>query len=124
MLTITFARSYKKAPKNPGERARVVFVYNVHGSEAELKQFETAQGEHLRKDDEDKPIFHTTRFVGDRSGLLITKNNHVIPDTTEFDKAESMVNQYGGNLGDALAQQLARKLTGYNAPQVEPEGDK
>jgi hypothetical protein len=116
-MKITFARSYKKS------NGKIVFVYHVHGDQAQLKQFEAIQGDNHRLDENDIPVFFTPRYVGETATLIVTKAGKLVPDTSEFDKINSLVSQYGGNLGQAMANQFAGKLTGMTmpVPQVTPE---
>lgn len=122
----TFVRSYKS------KKGNTTFVYNVSGNEANLAKYKQIQGDFYREDEATKkPLFFTTRFVGDNVSLIITPNDKIVPDMSEFDKASSLANQYGGNLGQALASAAANKLMGGNnqpqqtAPvaieQVSPE---
>lgn len=122
----TFVRSYKS------KKGNTTFVYNVSGNEANLAKYKQIQGDFYREDETSKkPLFFTTRFVGDNVSLIITPNDKIVPDMSEFDKASSLANQYGGNLGQALASAAANKLMGGNnqpqqtAPvaieQVSPE---
>jgi len=117
----TFTRSYRS------QNGNTVFVYGISGSEEELAQYKTIQGENHRVDDETgAPLWFTTRFAGDSAKMIITQNGNVIADMAEFDKAKSLVEQYGGNLGDALAQSVVGKLLGGQsvaspAPEAQAE---
>lgn len=101
-------RSYRS--KNSG---RVVFVYGVKGTTQELTQFAEAQGEYHRTDDQSgEPLWFTTKFVGNQGKLVITSNGNVVPDMSNFDAANSLAEQYGGNLGQELARAAAQQLLG------------
>ncbi len=107
-----FQRNYRS--QNTGTPT---FVYSVSGTEAEIAQYKTAQGDFLRTDDESgAPLWFTTRYAGDVVNLIITQAGNVIADMSEFDKANSLVEQYGGNLGEKLAEGLVGKLLGGSAP--------
>ncbi len=106
-MKVNYLRSYKN------KKGHTVFVYGVTGSEAQLASYKEAQGEFYREDDESNPIWFSSKFVGDTAKLIITSNGKVVADTSEFDKAASMVAQYGGNLGNALANAFASKLMGH-----------
>ena len=110
MLNAKLARSYKSPKGN------TVFVYAVSGPETALTEFETAQGANHRVDDTTgKPLFFTTRCFGDNGTLIITSNGKVVPDMSEFDKANSLAKQYGGNLGDQLARIASERLLGVQS---------
>jgi hypothetical protein len=117
-LTATFKRNYRS------KKGNVVFVYAVKGTQKSLEAYEEATGEQFRTDEESgEPLFFTTRYAGDSINLLITSNNRVVVDTAEFDKAASLASQFGGNLGEALANAAASKLLGNmgsSTAQVAP----
>jgi hypothetical protein len=113
-LNASFVRSYKSKAGN------TVFVYSVSGSEDSLAKYAAIQGDNLRKDDTTgKPLFFTTRYFGDNAKLLITTNDRVVADMSEFDKASSLASQYGGNLGRELASHAAAKLMGGTTAPAE-----
>jgi hypothetical protein len=117
MLQATYIRQYRKQGST-----KTTFVYKVESSSAEeLASFETAQGSYHRVDPKTgTPVWFTTRFVGETAELIITDNNKVIADMSEFEKARSLSEQYGGNFGDMLANKLANKLV---APAPSPKQD-
>ena len=113
-LNASFVRSYKSKAGN------TVFVYSVSGSEEATAKYASIQGDNLRKDDTTgKPLFFTTRYFGDNAKLLITTNDKVVADMSEFDKANSLASQYGGNLGRELASHAAAKLMGGSTASAE-----
>lgn len=106
-MKITFLRSYRSQNGNP------VFVYKVTGSKADLERYKELQGANYREDEETgAALYFTTRSCGAQGKLVITTNDNIVVDTSKFDQAASLVSQYGGNLGDALAQQAAADLLG------------
>lgn len=108
-MQVKMQRSYKSKNGN------VVFVYEVSGSKSELEAYSEAQGEFLKTSDETgKPLWFTTRCIGQTGKLIITTNGNVVPDMSEFDQAASLAAQYGGNLGTELARISAQKLLGGN----------
>lgn len=119
-MKISLVRSYRSRNGNP------VFVYAVAASAKDLDAFKKAQGEFYREDDNGKPLWFTTRCVGNQGKLIITTNGNVVPDMSAFDQAASLAAQYGGNFGQALAQMSASSVLGLQptpqAPsQAEPE---
>lgn len=121
MLNIRFLRNYRN------KKGHLVFVYSVTGPAAELERYKTAQGEFYREDEDGAPVYFSSKYVGESTKLIITSKDKVIPDTSEFDKAASIITQYGGDLGTALANAFASKLTGTTAPigasVAQPEPD-
>ena len=115
-MKVSLQRSYRSKNGN------VTFVYAVSGTAAELASFAKAQGEFHRTDkDTGVPLWFTTRCIGDNGKLIVTDAGKVYPDMSEFDKAASIVAQYGGNLGDHLASAAAANLLGNtsnSAPQA------
>ena len=97
------------------------FVYFVDGNEADLKAYKKAKGTFYREE-EGKPLFFTTDFVGDRGNLIITTKGNVIADKSAFKKASSLANQFDGPLGQAIAQQAAAQLLGHKPADVAPTG--
>lgn len=104
MLQVKSIRVYRSKNGNP------TFVYQVSGQKADLEAFKKAQGDYYRTDDDNNPLWFTTRFIGDEGKLLITSNGNVVPDMSEFDKQASLVSQYGGNFGEILAKNAVKNL--------------
>jgi hypothetical protein len=110
-LQLTFARQYRK--KTTG---KLVFVYNVKGTAAQLDEYRDAQGSFLVEDEKGQPLFFTSRYVGEVCPLVANHNGDgFYADTTEMDKQAAMVQQFGGNLGQALAAQIAASVAGKGA---------
>lgn len=104
-MKVKFVRSYRS------KKGNVTFVYSVHGKDAELAAYKTASGEFYRTDDATGvPLWFTTRFIGDNGTLILTSNGNIVPDMSEFDKAASLVKQYGGDFGQSLAQAATANL--------------
>lgn len=117
-MKITFLRNYRKSGStNP------VFVYTVSGTEKDLQAYKDAQGDNYREDNDLlKPLWFTTRFVGDNGKLMITTNGKAVADMSEFDKAASLAQQYGGNFGQALASAAVANILKTKAPEaMQPE---
>lgn len=93
MLQAKLAGSYRKAVTGT-----VVFRYNVSGSEADLKKFEDVQGDNFRLDEKTgSPLWFSTRYAGDNVELVITDNDRVVAENSEFTKIQSLVEQYGAD---------------------------
>jgi hypothetical protein len=111
-MKIKLMRSYKS------KKGNTVFVYGVSGSPEQLEAFKKAQGENHREDENGTPLWFTTRCVGQSGTLIITTNGKVVPDMSAFDQAASIAKQYGGNFGQALADQAAAALLGNTGNTV------
>ena len=111
-MTLSFARQYRKK-----QTGKLVFVYNVKGTAAQLDEYRDAQGSYLVEDEKGQPLFFSTRYVGESCPLVANHNGDgFYADTTTMDKQAAMVQQYGGNLGQALAAQIAASVAvGRNA---------
>ena len=108
-------RNYRS--KNTG---KAVFVYEVTGTAPEMEAFKTAQGEYYREDDKSgKALWFSVNFIGENGKLIITSTGKITADMSKFDEAQSIVEQYGGNFGNVLAQSIVAGLTG-SAPQPAP----
>ena len=104
-MNATLVRSYRSQNGNP------TFVYSIKGNAEDLAKYKELQGDYYREDDQGNPLWFTTRCIGNTGKLLITSNNNIVPDMSEFDKAASIAAQYGGNFGNELAKAAAQKLT-------------
>jgi hypothetical protein len=83
-----------------------VFRFNVFGTETELQEFETAQADNYRVDDTTgKPLWFSTRYVGDNVNLIITSSNQVVADDTEMSKLQSLVEQFGADTAKLILMQ-------------------
>lgn len=107
-MKIKLIRSYRSKNGNP------TFVYEVSGSDSDLEAFKNAQGEYYREDEDGKPLWFTTRCVGQTGSLIITTNGNIVPDMSKFDQAASLAEQYGGNFGEELAKAAAANLFNSN----------
>ena len=86
-----------------------VFRFNVFGTDAELQEFETAQADNYRVDDTTgKPLWFSTRYVGDNVDLIITSNNQVVADDTEMSKLQSLVEQFGADTAKLILMQQGK----------------
>ena len=94
------------------------FVYEVSGTDAEIKAFKKAKGEHYVEEN-GTPLFFTVDYVGSRGSLIITSKGRVIADKSAFKKAASLANQFEGPLGLAIAQQAAAQLLGGTSSTSE-----
>lgn len=113
-----FLRNYRKQ-----STGNMVYVYRVTGSAKQLEEFKAAQGENLVIDEETGDVlWFTTRYAGDSVDLIITQNGKIVADTSEFDKAASLCQQYEGTaLGNQLARVFAEKLLGNAKPSATPQ---
>lgn len=113
-MKIKFERSYRSKNGN------TTFVYKVNANATDLASFKEAQGQYYREDTDGAPLWFTTRCIGQTGTLIITSNGNIVPDMSAFDQASSIAEQYGGNFGQALAQQAAQSILGI-APTAVPQ---
>jgi hypothetical protein len=95
-LKAKFVKNYKTRKTVNGESVlQTRFIYNVSGTEEELKAYEEAQGEYYQTDDKTgKALYFSTSYAGDNIELTIGDNG-VYTDTSEMDKLKSLIDQYG-----------------------------
>jgi hypothetical protein len=133
-LKATFLRQYRKKSTIPGQPGRMVFVYAVSGSPEAVQAYEAAQGDNLIHDDVTKaPLMFTINPGPARvNDVIQTGGINGSPvqfriDTSELDRTAAIVAQYGGNLGQALAEQAAKSLNlnfggSTTSAVAEPQG--
>ena len=114
-MNVSLARSYRSKNGN------VTFVYNVSGSKKDLESYKAIQGDFYRESDEGAPLWFTTRCIGKSGKLIITTNNKVVPDMSQFDEAASLAAQYGGNFGQELAKATAQSILGKRNTEDDSE---
>lgn len=87
------------------------FVYHVKGTDEQMARYKEAQGDNHRADEETgNSLFFSPVALGQNIDVIVTRNNRVIADTSELDQAASMASRYGGNLGQAFADQAAKNF--------------
>ncbi len=117
-MKISLLRSYRS------QNGNATFVYAVSGSTSDLEAFKNALGEYYRKNEEDgKPLWFTTKCVGQSGKLIITTNGNVVPDMSAYDQAASIAAQYGGNFGQELAKQAAIGILGTTPAAQPPQSE-
>lgn len=110
-MKVKLLRSYRSKKGNP------TFVYEVDGTEAQLAEYKRIQGGFFREDEATgKALWFTTRCIGQTGTLIITTNGNIVPDMSKLDQAASIVAQYGGNLGESIANAAAADFLGLSAP--------
>lgn len=115
-LTVESRGQYRNANR------KLVYRYAVKGTDAALERYREAQGEYLREDDTTgELLWFTTNFVGKRGKLIVTADDKIYADTSELEQQASLVAQLGGNLGAAVAAEIARQMvSGGTAPAPVP----
>jgi hypothetical protein len=113
-MNVSLMRTYRS------KKGNVTFVYGVSGSAEDIAKFKEIQGEYYREDDNGKTLWFTTRCIGQSGSLIITTNNKIVPDMSKFDQAASLAKQFGGDLGQSLANAAAAQLLGHSAPEAAP----
>lgn len=105
LLNAKFVRQYRNS------KGTLMFTYKVTGSAEALAEYEKVQGDHFRRDKVTNDVlFFTSRCFGTAGQLIITKNDKVIPDMSEFDMADNIAQQYGGSLGNSIANAMSVNL--------------
>ena len=103
------------------------FIYTVDCTPEEKAAIKEAKGEFYREDASGKPLFYTTRYVGETPKLILTTNGNLVADMSEMKKKASLARQFGGNLGDQFAAAAAAdiladmKRSTRTAVQPDPE---
>lgn len=98
------------------KKGSLVFRYAVKGKQEALDAYEEAQGSFYTVDDEtNEPMYFTTRFAGKRANLVVTEAGKVYVDMSELEQQASLVAQLGGNLGLAMATEIAKRFAGGGA---------
>jgi len=117
-LTISARGQYRN------KKGTLVFRYAVKGSKAALEAYEDSQGEFYTVDDKTgEPLFFTPRFAGKTATLVVTDEGRAYVDMSELEQQASLISQFGGNLGQAMADAFARQLAGGGSA-AKPVADK
>ena len=91
----------------------IVYRYEVSGTVTELENYKVSQGaNYVESDTTGKPLWFTTRYAGENAKLIITGKGNVIADMSEYEQANSLIAQFPGPLGDAIAKATAEKMLG------------
>lgn len=112
MISVKYSRDYVSKAGN------TTFVYTVDGSKEELAQYQKAQGKFYREADgkgqepAGTPLWFTTRYIGEAGKLVISNKGNVVADMSEFRKAQSLSEQFGGDFGQEIAKVSAQNLLG------------
>ena len=93
-------------------KGTLVFRYIVGGKDDALEAYEDAQGEFFRENDDDLPLYMTSRAVMKGSDLIVTSEGKIYVDNSALEEQASLVAQLGGNLGESLAREIASKMAG------------
>lgn len=123
MLTIAYSRDYVS------KKGNTTFVYTVDGSKEELANYKKAQGKFYREADgkgaepAGTPLYFTTRYVGEQGKLVISNSGNVVADMSEFRKAQSLSEQFGGNFGQEIAKVSALNILGNTTRKGAPNSD-
>jgi len=89
-----------------------VFRYLVRGTEDAVEAYKEHQDNNLVMDEElDEPLYFTRDYHGETAKLVISETSMYV-DNSEMQKRASLVKSMGGDLGTALAQEIARSIVG------------
>jgi hypothetical protein len=112
-------------------KGTLVFRYLVSGKPDALEAYEEAQGDYFVPNDDGIPLYLTSRAVMKGSDLVVTDQGKVYVDNSALEEQASLVAQLGGNLGQALAMEIAKSMAGSKGvsdkgapiPDDEDEGN-
>jgi hypothetical protein len=101
---------------------KVVFRYAVSGSPKAIEAYRDAQGEYYREDDKTgEAMWFSPNFIGKSGTIVVTDDNKVYADTSELEQQASLVSQLGGNLGVAMAAEIAKQMVQQSPSSVAPK---
>lgn len=110
-------------------KLETTFVYEVSGTDAELLKYRELKGDNYQQSPSGKPIYWSSRaYLPDTILKFNFKGDGVFADTSELDDAAALARQYGGNLGQSIAEYKVQEIFGKRkqsstpVPQ-EPEHD-
>lgn len=113
-MKIKLKSSYKKASGIAGVPASDRFVYTVHGTEAELNEYRTAQGDFLQESETGDPLFFTSRAVENGLNLIQIQSGdnkgRYIADQSATTVALSTAKGYGSAVEAAVAKMVAERI--------------
>lgn len=91
MIKGTFKTQYRK------QGGKLVFVYAINGTEAELADYKAVKGAFHRVDEKTKEVlFFGQRFAGNNIEIIKTKDGKDFAiDSTRVDQLASLTAQYG-----------------------------
>lgn len=113
-MKIKFQGSYRNAKGN------LVHRYLVSGTEEQLAEYKTVQGDNFRETEAGIPLFFTVNPVGVNGTLSLNKKgtfSAVSADTTSA-MAIASAKQFGAEVEKAVAQRIADKLMSGSAAPV------
>lgn len=114
-MKITKITHYKKNDK-------IVFVYAVTGTDEEIALYKSIKGDNYKEDSNTgKPLYWSSQFYQPDTKLVFNfDKTGVYADTSEFDEAAALAKQYGGNLGQSIADISAAKLLRIKTVRTQP----
>lgn len=116
-LSLTPRGSYRKK-----ETGNMVFRYMVTGPKVGMEAYEEVQGDYFIEDDESgEVLYFTGRAVVPGSKLVVnTETEKIYVDDSEIQAQASIAAQLGGNLGEAIAKEMAAKAMGGSVSAPTP----
>lgn len=98
-----------------------VFRYAVKGSPDAISAYKDAQGEYFIEDAVSGEILYfTPRFAGKNATLIVTEEGKVYVDMSELEEQASLIEQFGGNLGQAMADVFAKSFVNGSSASKAP----
>jgi hypothetical protein len=103
----TFLKQYRS--KKSG---RLVFVYELKGTQEEFESYEESKGSYAKYSDETgNPLYFTTRFAGKSVNMLQKENGDWFIDTSIMDQAKSLAEE-NPFMQEAIANRMMDQLFG------------
>lgn len=131
-MVISLKRSYPKLENGVRKldskgNPIIVFVYQVTGTDEELKRYEQIQLKNEVKTikDDSGYLYFTTNPVGMKGVLKVSTNNKLFVDTTAIDLANAVAKNYGA-VGRMIAKDILEKgvVTDETVADEVPDLDK
>ena len=115
-MNAKFESSYRSS-----KTGNIVYRYLVSGTAAEIESYKVTQGSHLVNDEKSgKPFWFTINYSLPQVKLIITRKGSVIADMSALQQANSLIAQFPGPLGDAIAKLTAEQALGRtSAPAAQ-----
>jgi hypothetical protein len=95
-------------------KGKTIFRYAVSGSMDAMLAYEQAQGEYYYVSQDGDVMYYTAKFAGKTAVLNISADGKMFVDNSELDYQANVIKQLGGDLGQSLAEQIAKNLLSNN----------
>lgn len=122
--------SYKSFNKSGVRTTK--FRYIVTGTDQELEEYKSIQGDGYRENEQGQPLWFSVNYIGQRTTLGISQAGNVFADDSVFDQLKSLAAQHPGLVGEMivknellnLGSMLSRSAPEIKVPETEKEEKK